>query len=366
MIATSAPTILLSSASPGLAMSLLDLTVPLLRCLDAERAHLLAIRALRLAGVFLRAPDDDRILAQRLWGREFPNPIGIAAGFDKHAEVPDALLGLGFGFAEIGSVTPRPQPGNPRPRVFRLDEDRAVINRYGFNSEGIEAVAARLSRRQRRGVLGVNLGKNKETADAADDYVAGVKALAGFADYVVVNVSSPNTPGLRALQDRAALDGLVARVQAAMQGGAPPPLLVKIAPDLTAEDLADVADVALARGLAGIIVSNTTLARPDSLRGAARAEAGGLSGRPLLEKSTDMLRTMRRLTAGKLVLIGVGGVASGADAYAKIRAGASLVQLYTALAFEGPGLISRIKRDLAAALRRDGFNAVSEAVGVEA
>ncbi|MBL8697001.1 MAG: quinone-dependent dihydroorotate dehydrogenase [Alphaproteobacteria bacterium] len=347
-------------------MSLLDLALPLFRCVDAERAHLGAIRALRLAAPFLRSAADDPILAQTLWGRAFPNPLGIAAGFDKHAEVPDALLALGFGFAEIGSVTPRPQPGNSRPRVFRLDADRAVINRYGFNSEGIPAVAARLARRQRRGVLGVNLGKNKETADAADDYVAGVKALAGFADYVVVNVSSPNTPGLRALQDRAALDGLVARVQAAMPAGAPPPLLVKIAPDLTAEDLADVADVALARGLAGVIVSNTTLARPESLQSAARSETGGLSGAPLMGPSTEMLRRMRRLTAGKLVLIGVGGVSSGTDAYAKIRAGASLVQLYTALAFEGPGLIGRIKRDLVAALRRDGFKSVTDAVGVEA
>ncbi|MBM3522300.1 MAG: quinone-dependent dihydroorotate dehydrogenase [Alphaproteobacteria bacterium] len=347
-------------------MSLFDLSVPLFRCLDAEQAHLAAIRALRFAGPFLRARERDPILAQEIWGRPFPNPVGIAAGFDKHAEVPDALLGLGFGFVEIGSVTPRRQPGNPRPRVFRLVEDRAVINRYGFNSDGIEAAAARLARRPRRGVLGVNLGKNKETVDAADDYVAGAAALARYADYVVVNVSSPNTPGLRALQDRAALDGLIARVQAAMPASAPPPLLVKIAPDLTAEDLADVADVALARGLAGVIVSNTTLARPASLRGAARSEIGGLSGAPLMGRSTEVLRAMRRLTAGRLVLIGVGGIASGADAYAKIRAGAALVQLYTALVYEGPGLVGRIKRDLAAALRRDGFRSVSEAVGADA
>jgi len=277
----------------------------------------------------------------------------------------DALLGLGFGSVEIGSVTPRPQPGNPRPRVFRLPEDGAVINRYGFNSEGIDAVAARLARRARRGVLGVNLGKNKETVDAADDYAKGAAALARFADYMVVNVSSPNTPGLRALQDRAVLDGLLARVQEAMGAGAPP-LLVKIAPDMAQEDLSDVAEVALARGLAGIIVSNTTIARPAELRGAARGEAGGLSGRPLLGPSTAVLREMRRLTGGRIALVGVGVIASGADAYAKIRAGASLVQLYTALVYEGPGLVARIRRELAALLRRDGFASVAQAVGADA
>ena len=345
-------------------MSFLDFAFPLVRVLDPEQAHLLAIRALRVCGPFLRPGDDDPILATRLWGLDFTNPIGIAAGFDKHAEVPGALRALGFGFVEIGSVTPRPQPGNPRPRVFRLHEDDAVINRYGFNSDGIEAVAARLASRQRAGVLGVNLGKNKETVDAADDYVKGVAALASGADYVVINVSSPNTPGLRALQSRAALDELVARVQAAMPAPARP-LLVKIAPDLTPEDLADVADVAQARALDGIIISNTTIARPETLRGAAKTEAGGLSGRPLFERSTAMLRVMRGLTEGRVPLIGVGGVASGNDAYAKLRAGASLVQLYTALAFHGPGLIGRIKRDLAALLRRDGFARVADCVGTD-
>ncbi len=344
--------------------SVLEFAFPLVRALDPERAHLLAIQALRICRPLLRPSEDDPILATRLWGRDFPNPIGIAAGFDKHAEVPDALRALGFGFVEIGSVTPRPQQGNPRPRVFRLSEDDAVINRYGFNSDGIDVVAKRLAARTRQGVLGVNLGKNKETADAADDYVQGVAALARFACYVVINVSSPNTPGLRALQGRAALDGLVARVQAAMPVPAPP-LLVKIAPDLTAEDLADIAEVAQVRALDGIIVSNTTLSRPETLRGAARSEAGGLSGRPLFERSTAMLREMRRLTAARIPLIGVGGIASGEDAYAKLRAGASLVQLYTALTFQGPGLIGRIKRDLAARLRRDGFARVADCVGVD-
>ncbi|MFM8680599.1 MAG: quinone-dependent dihydroorotate dehydrogenase [Alphaproteobacteria bacterium] len=346
-------------------MSIGSIAMRVLRCLDAEDAHRAAILALRAAAPVLRGGGDDPVLATPLWGLDFPNPVGLAAGFDKHAEAPDALLGLGFGSVEIGSVTPRPQPGNPRPRVFRLPEDGAVINRYGFNSEGIDAVAARLARRARRGVLGVNLGKNKETIDAADDYARGAAALARFADYMVVNVSSPNTPGLRALQDRAALDGLLARVQEAMGAGAPP-LLVKIAPDMAREDLADIAEVALARGLAGIIVSNTTIARPPGLRGAARGEAGGLSGRPLLGPSTEVLREMRRLTGGRIALVGVGGIASGADAYAKIRAGASLVQLYTALVYEGPGLVARIRRELAALLRRDGFASVAQAVGADA
>jgi dihydroorotate dehydrogenase len=345
-------------------MSLSSLAMRALRCLDAEDAHRAAILALTVARPLLRAGRDDPILATRLWGLDLPNPVGLAAGFDKDAQAPDALLGLGFGSVEIGSVTPRPQPGNPRPRVFRLPEDGAVINRYGFNSEGVDAVAARLAGRARRGVVGVNLGKNKDSLDAAADYAAGAAALARFADYLVINVSSPNTPGLRALQDRAALDALVARVQAALPGD-PPPLLVKIAPDMAAEDLADIAAVARTRRLAGIIVSNTTIARPPDLRGAARGEAGGLSGRPLFAPSTAVLRDMRRLTGGTIALIGAGGVATGDDAYAKIRAGASMVQLYTALVYEGPGLVARIKRELAALLRRDGFDSVAAAVGVD-
>jgi len=343
-------------------MTLAALALRALRCLDAEDAHRAAILALRAARPLLRPDADDPILRVTLWGREIPNPVGLAAGFDKHAEVPDALLGLGFGSVEIGSVTPRPQPGNPRPRVFRLAEDEAVINRYGFNSDGMDAVAARLAARSRRGIVGVNLGKNKDTEDAAADYARGAATLARFADYLVVNVSSPNTPGLRALQDRGALDALLARVSAALPDPAPP-LLVKIAPDMADADLADIAELALARGLAGIIVSNTTIARPPGLRGAARHEAGGLSGRPLFAAATAVLRDMRRHTGAKMPLIGVGGIASGADAYAKIRAGASLVQLYTALVFQGPGLVGAIKRDLAAALRRDGFPALSAAIG---
>ena len=340
---------------------------PLLRGLPPEAAHRLTLAALA-AGLGGRAPEPDPpILAQRLWGRDFPNPIGIAAGFDKDARVPDALLRLGFGFAEIGTVTPRPQPGNPKPRVFRLETDGALINRLGFNSGGLDAVIARLSARPHRGVVGVNLGKNRDSADPIADYAEGVRRTAALADYLVVNVSSPNTPGLRDLQARDTLETLLrALLSARAETGAAPPLLVKIAPDLTAEERADIAAVALATGIDGIIVSNTTIARPPGLRSPQAREAGGLSGRPLFAPSTALLADIYRLTGGKLPLVGVGGVASAEDAYAKIRAGASLVQLYTALVFAGPALLHKIKRGLAELLRRDGFASVAEAVGTDA
>ncbi|HTV44160.1 MAG TPA: quinone-dependent dihydroorotate dehydrogenase [Stellaceae bacterium] len=303
-------------------------------------------------------------LGQRLWGLDFPNPVGLAAGFDKDARVPDAALRLGFGFVEIGTVTPRPQPGNPKPRLFRLDEDRGVINRMGFNSGGLDTVVARLSRRERTGIVGVNLGKNRDTADAADDYAEGIRRTAGLADYLVVNISSPNTPGLRDLQAGAALEALLARlIEARAKTGQRPPLLLKIAPDLTAAECRDIAEVALGSGIDGLIIANTTVERPAGLASRYAAEAGGLSGRPLFAPSTAILAEFYRLTRGRLPLIGVGGVASAEDAYAKIRAGASLVQLYTALVFEGPALIRRIGDGLAALLRRDGFSAVGEAVG---
>ncbi len=344
------------------------LTGPLLRLLDPERAHALAVwAAARGLTPRQRAPDPP-LLACRLWGRRFPNPIGLAAGFDKDARAADALLDMGFGFVEIGTVTPKPQPGNPRPRMFRLREDGAVINRMGFNSGGAAAAAARLARRQRRGVVGVNLGKNKDTADAAADYESGVEALAPLADYVVINVSSPNTPGLRALQGRAPLEALVARVRAALDARVPeatPPLLLKVAPDLTDDDRGDIAAVALAGGLDGLIVTNTTVGRPPSLRSRHRDEVGGLSGRPLFALSTEVLSDLYRRTEARLPIIGVGGIASGADAYAKIRAGASLVQLYTALVYQGPALVGRIKTDLARRLAADGFTSVAEAVGAD-
>ncbi len=337
--------------------------------LDPETAHWLAIRALR-AGLVPRPPAiEDSLLSQDLWGLAFRNPIGLAAGFDKHAEVPDAMLAQGFGFVEVGSVTPRPQPGNPRPRLFRLAEDEAVINRMGFNSEGSAAAQARLAARPRVGIVGVNLGKNKEMSDAAADYALGAATLAPHADYLVCNVSSPNTPGLRALQNRAVLDELIVRVREALStsvGKRGPPLLLKIAPDLTPEDRRDIAEVALARNVAGLVIGNTTIARPASLASRHRGEAGGLSGRPLFGPSTEVLADMYRRTGGRIVLIGAGGVFSGADALAKIRAGASLVQLYSALVYKGPGLAAQICRDLALRLRAEGFSRVGEAVGVDA
>jgi dihydroorotate dehydrogenase len=346
---------------------LYPLVRPLLRALSPEAAHRLTLMALAagLTGTS-RTPDSPE-LGQRLWGLDFPNPIGIAAGFDKDARAPEALLRLGFGFVEIGTVTPRPQPGNPLPRVFRLEADGALINRMGFNSGGLDRVVERMTARRREaGIVGVNLGKNRDTADAAPDYTEGVRRAAPLADYLVVNVSSPNTPGLRDLQARAVLEALLRQVLAARdETDARPPLLVKIAPDLTAEERTDIAAVALATGIDGMIIANTTIARPPALRSSQASEAGGLSGRPLFAASTALLAEMYRLTEGKLPLIGVGGVASANDAYVKIRAGASLVQLYTALVFAGPALLARIKTGLAALLRRDGFASAAEAVGAD-
>jgi dihydroorotate dehydrogenase len=346
---------------------------PLLRALPAEAAHRLTLMGLScgLGGLVTgRVEPDPPSLRQTLWGREFPNPVGIAAGFDKDAQVPDALLRLGCGFAETGTVTPRPQPGNPRPRIFRLYEDEAAINRMGFNSAGLEPTLARLQARRRagprRGVVGVNLGKNRDSEDAAADYLDGVRRVGRLADYFVINVSSPNTPGLRDLQRREILDDLLRRLVAARDAAAPgTPLLVKIAPDLTEEERADIAALAAPSGIDGIVIANTTVARPAGLRSASAGEQGGLSGKPLFAPSTALVADIYRLTGGKIPLVGVGGIASAADAYAKIRAGASLVQLYTALVFQGPALIGRIKRGLAEALRRDGFASIAEAVGAD-
>jgi dihydroorotate dehydrogenase len=343
---------------------------PVLRMLPPEAAHRVTIRALAAGLLANRADIDDPVLETRAWGVQFPSPIGLAAGFDKDAEVFMPMLRLGFGFVEVGSITPRPQPGNPRPRVFRLAEDRAVINRLGFNSAGLAVAVANLRRRagSPAGIVGVNLGKNRDSADAAADYAAGAAAVAAVADYLVVNVSSPNTPGLRALQEAATLRVLLDAVRAACRAAMPDrsvPLLLKIAPDLAPADRVDISRVALDGGADGLIISNTTIGRPPGLRGRAAGESGGLSGRPLFGPSTDLLREVYRLTGGRLPLVGVGGVASGADAYAKIRAGASLVQLYTALIYEGPGLVGRIKRDLASLLRADGFASVAEAVGAD-
>jgi len=330
---------------------------PALFALPAETAHRLAVFALANRLVRGHARDHDPILACRVWGLNFPNPIGLAAGFDKDARALSGALSLGFGFVEAGTVTPLPQKGNPTPRLFRLEEDEAVINRLGFNSGGLEAFERRMQHRP-RGIVGANVGRNKDGTEG--DFERGVVALAPRADYLVVNVSSPNTPGLRALQQRDALAALIARLTAAR---GTTPLLVKVAPDLSPQERADVAEVALASGIDGLIVGNTTIARPSTLRSRHRGEAGGLSGKPLFAPSTEMLADFHRLTRGRIVLVGCGGVASGADAYAKIRAGASLVQLYTAMVYRGPGVVTEIARDLASLLRRDGFNSVSEAVG---
>jgi dihydroorotate dehydrogenase len=340
---------------------------PALRLLPPETAHELVLKAIETGyGVATTASTDPPVLRQRLWGREFPNPIGLPAGFDKDARVPDAMLRLGFGLVEAGTVTPRPQPGNPKPRLFRLDADAAVINRMGFNSGGLAAAVARLeARRGRGGIVGLNLGRNRDSLDAVADYEAGIAAAAAVADYLVVNVSSPNTPGLRELQRRAPLAALLQRLVAARdRGSARPPLLLKIAPDLGLEEPADIAAVALDTGIDGIIIANTTVARPPGLKSRHAHEVGGLSGRPLFAPSTALLAEMHRLTGGRLPLIGVGGIAGAEDAYAKIRAGASLVQLYTALVFAGPGLVADIKQGLAALLQRDGFATIADAVGV--
>ena len=346
-------------------MSAMGLMTRAMRILPPEAAHDMTLRALGLLPV-RRAGPDNPSLRISAFGKSFPNPIGLAAGFDKDARVIRPLLGFGFGFVEIGSVTPRPQIGNQRPRIFRLAEDKAVINRLGFNSRGARYVARRLARFRRRheGLVGVNLGKNKESKSAAEDYAIAAAQLAAYADYLVINVSSPNTPGLRTLQRIQELDLILAEVKKAI-GQPVPPLLIKIAPDLTDEDKEDIATAVPRWQVAGLIISNTTVARPEALKSARKSEAGGLSGPPLFPASTETLHEFYALTSGQVPLIGVGGIASGADAYTKIRAGASLVQLYTGLVFSGPGLVAEIKRDLAALLKRDGFNHVAEAVGAD-
>jgi dihydroorotate dehydrogenase len=334
-----------------------------LRMLDPEDAHDWAIRGLKMGLGPMGGPDDP-ILAGSLGGLALPNVVGLAPGFDKDAEVFAPMLRAGFGFVECGTVTPKPQAGNPRPRLFRLAEDRAVINRMGFNNQGLEAFAAHLARRG-PGVVGANIGANKDSEDRIGDYVMGLRRLWGLASYFTVNVSSPNTPGLRMLQTKAALEELLGRL-AEVRDGLPAvervPMFLKVAPDLEAGEIETIVETSFAHGLAGIMVSNTTVSRPP-LRSRFREEAGGLSGAPLTALSTRMLREFAQAAAGRLALVGVGGIGSGAQAYEKIRAGASAVQLYSALVFEGPGLVSRIKRDLAARLRADGFRTISEAIG---
>ncbi len=346
-------------------MDMYGLAGPLLRRIDPELAHRLALRALAaglVAGA--RAPPESA-LRQEIFGLSFPSPLGLAAGFDKDGVAIARALGLGFGFVEVGTVTPRPQPGNPKPRLFRLAEDRAVINRLGFNNRGQAALAAQLEARDRGlGVVGVNLGRNTESADQIGDYLSGLEVLGPLADYLVVNVSSPNTPGLRGLQAREPLGRLLGALSAARAALSPaPPLLLKVSPDLDQAEREAIANVVLDQGLDGLIVANTTTGHRPGLRSRQRHQPGGLSGAPLMAPSTACLADFYRLCGGRLPLVGVGGVASAADAYAKICAGASLVQLYTALVYEGPGLVARINRELPALLAADGFGSIGEAVG---
>jgi dihydroorotate dehydrogenase len=346
-------------------------SLPLLRWFDPEDAHRLAIQGLRLLPPVRLRPDDPK-LAVRAFGLNFPNPIGMAAGFDKSAEAPDALLRLGFGFVEIGTVTPLPQRGNPRPRLFRLDRDEAVINRMGFNNDGAEVVLRRLAARAHlSGIVGVNVGANKDSDDRVADYVRLIETFAPVASYFTVNVSSPNTPGLRNLQQAAALDDLLAKVidarERVRERAGDSPVLLKIAPDLSLTELDDVVHIARSRRVDGMIVANTTLARPSTLREQNRAkEQGGLSGRPLLRLSTRMVAETYVRAEGAFPLIGVGGIDSGGAALTKIRAGASLIQLYSSLIYKGLGLVDDIKNDLASTLLRTGREQLSEIVGADA
>lgn len=353
---------------------LASLSLPLVRKLDPEKAHELAIDALTLGiSVPFKRPEDDPALATRALGLRFSNPIGIAAGFDKNARVLRPLARLGFGFVEAGTVTPRPQPGNPKPRLFRLEEDRAVINRMGFNNQGIDRFAVRLARLTRplpsgraggAGVpVGANIGINKTGADPERDYPALVARVKPYVNYIVLNVSSPNTPGLRGLQDAAKLKGILDAIAA--RHPERPPLLVKLAPDLEDDAIAPIVEAAIQGGVQGLIINNTTLARPDSLRSPHKGESGGLSGRPLAARSTQMLRLVANIAAGRLALVSCGGIESGQDILDRIRLGADLVQVYTAFAYEGPALIARLKREMLQIMRAQGIEALDDVRGVD-
>lgn len=342
-------------------MNLYRLVRPLAFALDAERAHRLTIRALRLMPA-RRPPDFPPSLRTTVAGVDFPTPVGLAAGFDKDGEVPERMLSLGFGFVEIGTVTPQPQLGNPKPRLFRLSQDRGVINRMGFNNEGQPAAYQRLLEASRmHGVIGVNVGANKDSADRIADYAEGVRAMSGVADYLTINISSPNTPGLRQLQDEGALRELLSAVREARPKKGPP-IFLKVAPDLGKSEPDQIVRVAIEHGVDALIVANTTISRPP-LRSRYAGEAGGLSGRPLKPLALKALRDFRSASGGEIPLIGVGGIENADDAWERIRAGASLVQLYSAMVYEGPGIARRIARGLAERLRREGLANIAEAVG---
>ena len=339
-----------------------------MRKLPAERAHNTTIKALKAGLGPVAIKIDSPELVTHVGGLTLANPVGLAAGFDKDCQVPDAMLAAGFGSVECGTVTPRPQAGNPKPRLFRLTEDQAVINRMGFNNGGLEVFKSRLTQRQGKdGIVGANLGANKDSDDRVADYVTGLKALWGLSDYFTINISSPNTPGLRDLQNENAMDELLGRLaeaRAELTGDKPSyPMFLKVAPDVDRAEIERITTQARTYGMNAIIVSNTTIARPDSLQSAHKGEGGGLSGAPLFEPSTEILKEFYAAAQGRIDLIGVGGISSGAQAYAKIRAGAKAVQLYSALVFQGPGLVTEINRDLKARLKADGFKSIGEAVG---
>lgn len=354
-------------------MNAFALLRPLIHTLPPECAHNAGLFLLRhnLWPVSRRRASDPALQVKAL-GLTFENPVGLAAGFDKNAVAVNALLSQGFGFVEAGTVTPKPQPGNPKPRIFRLPEDRAVINRLGFNNHGLDVFLENFKERDAsKGVAGANIGKNKDSADAVADYVKGLNAVYPYADYITVNISSPNTQGLRALQQADALDELLsalstARVDATEELGRHVPILLKVAPDLEMHEKEAIVQAVMTHGINGIIVSNTTISRPDYLRSERKDEQGGLSGTPLFTLSTHALKDFYRLSGGKLPLIGAGGIASAEDAYAKIRAGATLVQFYSALVYQGFGLVRRINAGLATLVRRDGFDNIRQAVGIDA
>lgn len=349
-------------------MSLYDFTKPLLFMFSPERAHSLAIKALRWGLIGAVEKNNSSRLCQNLWGLNFPNPIGLAAGFDKNADVYDAMLGQGFGFVETGTVTPLAQSGNDRPRIFRLSEDRAVINRLGFNNKGLEYYTHQLGKRHKEnGIVGANIGANKLSETPTNDYVISLKKLLGLADYFTINISSPNTPGLRKLQGREALDDLLSRLKDVRNNAdleIVPPLILKIAPDLDDGECEDIAEIIQKHQMDGLIISNTTLSR-EGLKSPLKSESGGLSGQPLYQLSTDVLAKFYKLTKGQMPLIGVGGVGNAAQTYGKIKAGASLVQLYSALIYQGPGLAAKIARELDDFLRADGYDNVSQAIGAD-
>jgi dihydroorotate dehydrogenase len=344
---------------------LYDLARPILFMTDAEKAHNLSLAALKIAPIPALG-SESRILAQNVADLHFSNPVGLAPGYDKNAEVPVEIMRLGFGFAEVGTLTPLPQSGNPKPRLFRLIEDNAVINRMGFNNDGQAAAVTRLRNIPANalcGPLGINLGANKDSEDRIADYVTGVRNMVPYADYLTINISSPNTPGLRALQDKSALDDLLARAMEARTDATP--VFLKVAPDLEPADIDDIVEVSMARGIAALIVSNTTISRP-ALTSKHAGEAGGLSGAPLRNLAQQRLIDFRKASGGNIPLIGVGGISSAEDAYARIRAGASLIQIYSALVYKGPGLARTINKGLTRLLERDGFANIADAVGIDA